>query len=97
MTLRYAHLSEDHTRQAIERLIPGETGTRTSTTISEIPEVAEIKEMQGNGGGVWESIPPLNENRQLMPVQNSSHGLGHDCFRIQTPLRAFSIVPMSLV
>ncbi len=60
MTLRYAHLSEDHTRQAIERLIPEGSGTGTSTAISEIPEVAEIKEMQGNGGGVWESNPPAH-------------------------------------
>jgi integrase len=31
MTLRYSHLSDDHTKQAIERLIPSETGTPTGT------------------------------------------------------------------
>ena len=31
MTLRYSHLSQSHQRQAVERLIPGATGTRTDT------------------------------------------------------------------
>lgn len=42
MTLRYAHLSQDHTRQAIERLIPERTSTPTSTGIFPIPQPLEI-------------------------------------------------------
>ncbi len=58
MTLRYAHLSEDYTRQAIERLIPEATRTSTSTSISEFEELVEIQGGERAGGGVWESNPP---------------------------------------
>ncbi|MFQ5658232.1 MAG: tyrosine-type recombinase/integrase [Candidatus Methylomirabilales bacterium] len=42
MTVRYAHLSQDHTRQAIERLIPEASGTATSTGLSELRQLVEI-------------------------------------------------------
>ena len=43
MVLRYAHLSPDHKRAAVERLIPRETGTTTST--SEKAELSEVDKL----------------------------------------------------